>query len=145
VNDHPVSEGTTNPVGALLVGSAVPALVAVAVLAAVAVPFGTDEVASALVGGAMALLALAVGPLLHQLCRNLDPAMSVGIVVLAYCMVIGLLGVGYSLLNDTTWLVGEFAGAGVFVVAVAWTVGHMRAATKLRQPLYQQDGTTAGR
>jgi hypothetical protein len=147
VNDHivPVAEGTSNPVGALLRGSAVPALLAVAVLTAVAALFGSDEVVSSLVGGGMAVLALGVGPLLHQLCRNLDPTMSVGIVVLAYCMVIGLLGFGFSLLNDTDWLVGEFAGIGVFVVAVAWAGGHMRAAMKLRQPLYQHDEQTAGR
>ena len=142
---HAVAEGTTNPVGALLRGSAVPALLAVALLAAIAVPFGLNQVTSSLTGGGMGLLALAVGPALHQLCRNLDPAMVIGIVVLAYCAVIMLLGLGFSLLNDTTWLVGDFAAAGVFVVGAAWAVGHMRAAMKLRQPLYQQDEPTAGR
>jgi hypothetical protein len=145
--DHlsPAAEGTTNPVGALLWGSAVPALLAAGALSAVAVPFGLNQVTSSLVGSGMALLALAVGPTLHQLCRNVDPTMVVGIVVLAYCMVIGLLWLGFSLLNDTAWLVGEFAGAGVLVVTVAWAVGHMRAAIKLRQPLYQQEEETAGR
>jgi hypothetical protein len=89
--------------------------------------------------------ALAVGPTLHQLCRNVDPTMVIGIAVLAYCMVIGLLWLGFSLLNDTAWLVGKFAGAGVLVVTVAWAVGHMRAAIKLRQPLYQQEEPTAER
>ncbi len=147
MKDRPqaVAEGTTNPVGALLRGSAVPALLAVALLAAIAVPFGLNQVTSSLAGGGMGLLALAVGPTLHQLCRNLDPAMVIGIVVLAYCTVIILLGLGFSLLNDTAWLVGDFAAAGVFVVGAAWAVGHMRAAMKLRQPLYQQDEPTAGR
>ena len=147
MTDHvfPAAEGTTRPIATLLLGSAVPALSAVAVLSAIAVPFGLNQVTSSLVGGGMAVLALAVGPALHQLCRNVDPTMVVGIVVLAYCTVIGLLWLGFSLLNDTTWLVGEFAAAGVFVVAAAWAVGHMRAAVKLRQPLYQQDEPTAGR
>ncbi|HST80661.1 MAG TPA: hypothetical protein VLL08_02845 [Kineosporiaceae bacterium] len=141
----PAAEGTTNPVGALLVGSAVPALLAAAALTAAAALFGLNQVTSSLVGAGMALLALAVGPLLHQLCRNVDPTMVVGIVVCAYGTIIGLLWIGFSLLNDTDWLVGEFAAAGVFVVAVGWAVGHMRAAVKLRQPLYQQDESTAGR
>jgi hypothetical protein len=142
---HPVAEGTTNPVGALFLGSVVPALLAAGVLAAVAVPFGLDQVTSSLVGAGMALLALVVGPLLHQLCRKLDPAMSIGIVVMAYCTVIGLLWIGFSLLKDTAWLVGDFAGIGVLMVTVAWAAGHMRAAMKLRQSLYQQDEPTAGR
>ena len=108
-----VAEGTTNPVGALLRGSAVPALLGLALLTVVALPFGVDQVKSSLVGGGMAILAMGVGPLIHQFCRNLDPAMSLGIAVLAYCLVIGLLWIGFSLLNDTSWLVGEFGAAGV--------------------------------
>ena len=142
---YPVAEGSTNPVGELFRGAAGPALLVLAILTGVAVPFGLDEVKSSLVGGVMAVFALAVGPMLHQLCRNLDPTMAVGFAVLAYCLVIGLLGVGFSLLNDTSWLVGEFAAVGVFLVAVAWAGGQMRAAVKLRQPLYQHDETTAGR
>ena len=140
-----VAEGTTNPVGALLRGSAVPALLGLALLTVVALPFGSDQVKSSLVGGGMAILAMGVGPLIHQFCRNLDPAMSLGIAVLAYCLVIGLLWIGFSLLNDTSWLVGEFGAAGVIVATVSWAVGHMRAALKLRQPLYQHEETTAGR
>ena len=93
----------------------------------------------------MAGMAMGVGPILHLLCRNLDPAISLGIAVLAYCTVIALLWIGYSLLNDTSWLVGGFASAGVFVVSAGWAVGHMRTALKLRQPLYQHEETTAGR
>jgi ATP synthase protein I len=147
VNDHsfPAAEGTTNPVAALLRGSAVPALLALLVLSLLAVPFGLDEVKSALVGGAIAVLAMAVGPLLHQLCRNLDPNLTVGVAVLAYCTVVGLFGLGFSLLNDTSWLVGGFAALGVILVSVSWAVGHMRTALKLRQPLYQHDDRTAER
>lgn len=141
----PVAEGTRNPVGALLVGAVVPAALALGALIVGAAFIGADEMKSSLVGGSMAGFALAVGPVLHQLCRNLDPTMAVGLVVLAYCMVIGLLGVGFSSLNGTEWLVGGFAGAGVFVVAVGWAAGHMRAAVKLRQPLYEQDETTVER
>jgi len=147
VNDHivPVAEGTTNPVGELVRGAAVPAVLGWLVLTLVALGFGLDEVKSSLVGGGMAVLALTVGPVLHQLCRNLDPTMAVGVAVLAYGLVVVGLGLGFSLLNDTAWLVGGFAAAGVFVVAFGWAAGQMRAAAKLRQPLYQQEKPTAGR
>jgi hypothetical protein len=147
VTEHrtPVAEGTSDPIGVLLLGSAVPAVLAGLLLALAAVPFGLNQVTSSLVGAGMAALALTVGPVLNRLCRNLDPAMVLGIAVLAYCLVILLLGLGFSLLNDTTWLDGQFAAVGVIVVSVAWAVGHMRAAKKLRQPLYQQDDATAGR
>lgn len=147
MKDHivPAAEGTTNPVGVLLRGSAVPAVLGLAVVVAIAAFLGADEVTSALVGGGMALLALGVGPLIHQLCRNLDPAMSLGVAITAYCTVIALLWIGFQLLNDTTWLVGNFAAFGVLVSTVGWAIGHMRAALKLRQPLYQQENATAER
>ena len=141
MNDHivPVAEGTTNPVGELLRGAAVPAVLGLLVLTVGALVVGADEMKSALVGGAMALLALAIAPALHQLCRNVDPTLVIGIVVLAYGLIVIALWFGFSLLNDTTWLVGGFAAAGVFVVAFGWAAGQMRAAVKLRQPLYQQE------
>jgi hypothetical protein len=147
VIDHsfPAAEGTANPVGALFRGSIVPAGLGLALLALIGAAFGLDQVKSSLVGGALAALAMSVGPLLHLLCRNLDPALTIGIAVLAYCAVVGLFGLGFSLLNDTSWLVGGFAALGVIVVSVAWAVGHMRAALSLRQPLYQHDDRTAER
>jgi hypothetical protein len=141
----PVVEGTTNPVGVLLRGAAAPALLGLALLALIAVPFGSEEVLSSLVGGGMAVLALGVGPLIHQICRRLDPALSLGVAVTAYCTVIGLLWLGFSLLNDTSWLIGDFAAIGVVVSSVGWAAGHIRAALRLRQALYQHDETTAGR
>jgi hypothetical protein len=141
----PVAEGSPDPVRTLLIGSAVPALSGMAVLAAVSAFVGVDQLKSSLVGGGLAILALLVGPLIHQLCRTLDPALSLGVAITAYCTVIGFLWVGFSLLNDTTWLVGEFAAAGVFVSSAAWAVGHMRAALGLRQLLYQHENPTAER
>ena len=141
----PVAEGTGNPVGALLVGAAAPAVAALALLAGGAALAGGDQSRSALAGGGMALVAMATGPALHQLCRRLDPTMTTGLVVMAYCVVIIALGVGYSSLSGTAWLVGEFAAAGVFVVAAGWTVGQIRASLRLRQPLYLREGTTARR
>jgi hypothetical protein len=93
----------------------------------------------------MAVLALSAGPALHQLCRNLDPNLVLGLAVLTYFTVLGLLGLGYSLVNDASWLIGGFAGGGVLVASVVWALGHLRAAVRLRQPLYQLDESTAGR
>jgi hypothetical protein len=137
--------GVPDPVLVLLRGTAVPSVSSVAVVAAIAALEGLDAVASALVGGGMALLAMAIGPALHRLCRQVDPAMVVGIALTAYCTVVILLGLGFSLLNDTSWLSGPFAGAGVFVVALQWTVGLIRTSLKLRQPLYVEDQATAER
>src|SRR3954452_21047623 len=139
----PVAEGTTNPVGVLLRGAAIPALGGLLVLTLAAAVLGSDQLRSALVGGGMAVLALAVGPVIHHLCRRWDPAMSLGVAVTAYGTVIVLLWIGFSLLNDTSWLNGDFAAAGVVVASVGWAAGHIRAALRLRQALYQHEETTA--
>jgi ATP synthase protein I len=141
----PAALGSTNPVGDLWRGAAVPTVLVVAVFAAGAAAFSSgSDAASVLTGGAMAVLALSVSPLLQQFCRNLDPSIVLGIAILAYCLVIGVLGVGYSLLNDLSWLSGGFAGAGVAVAAAVWSTGHMRTALRLRQPLYDLQESSAG-
>jgi hypothetical protein len=132
-----VAQASSNPAATLFRGAALPSLLAVVVLALVALPFSPAGSASALVGGAMAMTAMTVPTVLHQFSRRVDPSLMLGIAVLAYFVVIGALGVVYSLINDASWLVGGFAGGGVFAVAAAWTIGQMRAASKLRQPLYQ--------
>ena len=131
------ARATSNPAAALLRGAAIPALLAAGGLAAAALFVSPAAAASVLVGGAMAVLALTVASGLQQLCRDLDPNLVLGIVVLAYCTIVGLLWIGYLLLNDASWLVGGFAGGGVLAVVVAWVIGHIRAAVKLRQLLYQ--------
>ena len=143
--DHLVAQGSRNPVGRLLRGSVVPSLVAVGLLTLISWLVSSDAAKSVLVGGGMAVIALAAGPALHQLCRNLDPSLVVGIVVLAYCLVVGLVGIGFAQVNDASWLVGEYAAGGVLAGAVAWVVGHMRASMRLRQPLWDEDRSTAGR
>jgi len=147
VNGGPpaVASGDSNPALTLLRGAALPALAALAGLALAALVIGADEAASVLVGGALAISALTAVALLQQFCRNVDPSLVLGIAVLVYCTTIGALGYAYSLVNDASWLIGGFAAGGVLTVAVAWTIGHLRAAVKLRQPLYQEQETTAGR
>jgi hypothetical protein len=147
VNDpvRPAAQGTANAVGALLRGSAVPALFAVAGLALAGALVSPAAGASVLLGGGMAMFALAVGPALHQLCRNLDPSLLIGVAILAYCTAIGLVGIGYFQVSDASWLVGGFAGAGVAIATLTWTAGHLWAALKLRQPLYDESEPTAGR
>jgi len=139
------AEGSPNPAGALLRGAAWPMLTGVVVLTLAAVVVSLSAAASVLVGGVMAVLALVAAPALHQLCRSLDPNLVLGIVVFAYCVVVVLLWVAYSLVVDASWLSGGWAGSGVLVAGIGWVSGHMRAALKLRQPLYEDGASTAGR
>lgn len=126
----------SHPSTAVLRGAGVPTLVVVAVIALAGLPSDRDHALSALAGGVMGLLALAVGPVLQWLCRSLDPAMALGVAVLAYCLVIGVAGFGYSVLNDKSWLSGEWAGGGLLGAIIAWTIGQMYAVSRLRQLLY---------
>jgi hypothetical protein len=137
--------GSVNPAAVLFRGAALPALAGAVVLAAAATLADLPAATSVLVGAAMAIVALTVVPVLHQFCRTLEPSLVLGIAVLAYCLVIGLLWVAYSLVIDASWLSGGWAGSGVLVVVVGWAVGHMRAALRLRQPLYEDGVPTAGR
>lgn len=93
---------------------------------------------SAASGAGIAILALSVAPVLHLICRNLDPAFSLGLAVMAYCLVILGMWVAYEVLGDTEWLRAKFAAAGVLAAGIGWVAGHMRGALKLRQPLYEE-------
>ncbi len=139
------AEATANPAGRLLAGAGWPGLGATAVLAAVASVTDLSNGASALVGGVMALAALVVGPALQWICRGVDPNLLLGVAVLAYGLVVGLVWLVYSLVSDASWLSGGWAGVGVLAAAVAWVAGYMRASSRLRLPLYENEDSTAGR
>jgi hypothetical protein len=136
---------TRRPGLAVLVGGLAAALPTGGVVAAVALRSGRDAGLSAAVGAGLAVLALGVGPLLQHACRRLDPVIAMGVAVLAYCAVVAGAGLAYSALNDASWLMGPWAAAGVLLTALAWTVGQMRAVTKVRQLLYDEPEATAGR
>jgi hypothetical protein len=125
-----------HPSAAVLRGAGVPALAAVAVVALSGLLSDRDHALSALVGGGIGVVALAVGPVLQWLCRSLDPAMALGVAVLAYCLVIGGAGIGYSALNDLPWLSGRWTAVGLLAAILVWTTGQMRAVAGLRQLLY---------
>lgn len=133
---RPVVEGGRSPIGPLLVGGGGSGLAAFTVVTLVAATQGSNQIRSSLIGGGMALLTLALAPTLHLLCRRLDPTLTTGIVVMVYGGVIIALGVGYSAIDDAPWLVGGFAGCAVLLVAAAWAAGHIRAALRLRQPIW---------
>lgn len=138
-----------HPSVAVLRGAGLPALAAIAVVALAGLVTDRDHALSALVGGAIGVVALAAGPVLQWLCRSLDPEMALGVAVLAYCVVIGGAGIGYSALNDLPWLSGDWAGGGLLAAIIVWTAGQMRAVTRLRQLLYGDapqpvSGTTDG-
>ena len=120
-------------------------MISVAVLTLAAVAISLAAAKSVLLGGVMGLLAMLIGPALHRLCRNVDPSLVLGLAVLSYFGIVGLLWVGYLLVRDESWLIGGFAGAGVAVATAGWAAGHMRAAMRLRQLLYRAGEPTAGR
>jgi multisubunit Na+/H+ antiporter MnhB subunit len=99
---------------------------------------GWQEGVSAASGAGIAILALSVSPVLHLICRNLDPALSLGFAVLAYCLVILGMWVAYEQLGNTDWLDATFAAWGVLFTGIGWVAGHMRGALKLRVPLYEE-------
>jgi xanthine/uracil/vitamin C permease (AzgA family) len=138
-----------HPSGAILRGAGLPALAAVTVVALAGLGSDRDHALSALVGGGLGIVALAVGPVLQWLCRRLDPALALGVAVLAYCLVVGVAGFGYSALNDLPWLSGRWTAGGLLAAILAWTTGQMRAVSKLRQLLWSDaplpvSGTTGG-
>jgi hypothetical protein len=143
-SESSAATGTTNPIGSLWVGAALPTVLAIALFTVVALIASPADAASVLVGGGMALVALSASPLLQRLCRNLEPSLVLGIAVLAYCLVIIALGIVYRLLRDQSWLHGGFAGASVAIAAAVWAAGHMWTALKLRQPLYDLEESSAG-
>jgi len=123
----------------ILRGAGFPAA-AVVIVTAVGFAFaGTREATSVLIGGAMALVALAVAPIVQRLTRRLDPAIVLGIAVLSYSLVMFAIGFTYSLINDFPWMRMTPAGMGVIATILGWSVGHIWTAQRLRQFVYDAD------
>jgi hypothetical protein len=133
-----VAGPTRDPVRALWLAALLPAVCLGLVTIAGSFLAGSQEGASAASGAGIAILALSVAPVLHLICRNLDPAFSLGLAVMAYCLVILGMWVAYEQLGSTDWLQAPFAAWGVLLTGVGWVAGHMRGALKLRLPLYEE-------
>ncbi|MCE0539007.1 hypothetical protein LWF15_26255 [Kineosporia rhizophila] len=124
------------PVTALWLAALVPALVLGGLTGAGAFVVGRDEGVSALFGAGLALVALTFTTMLHFQLRMTEPWLGMGLAFMTYSLVIGLMWAAFLLLDETAWLVGPAAAAGLGAGLVGWIGGHMRGALKLRQPLY---------
>lgn len=124
------------PVIALWVAALVPALVLGGLATAGAFLVGRDEGLSALAGLGLTLIALTFTTMLHFQIRMTDPVIGMGLALMTYALVIGLMWAAYLMLDEARWLVGPAAAAGLAAGLLGWVGGHMRGALKLRQPLY---------
>lgn len=130
-----------DPARVMLIGGLVPAVVSGAVVALCAVILGTRTGAGVAVGGALALPALAVVPVLMRWTRGWPQAGVLVIAVLAHGVVMSLLWTAYMLVSGLPWLDPQAAGVGFATVTVTWSVGVMRAMRGLRQHLYDATST----
>ncbi len=92
--------------------------------------------AGALVGAGLALVALTFTTMLHFQLRMTEPWFGMGLAFMTYTLVIGLMWAAFVIFDETDWLVGPAAAAGLAAGLLGWIAGHMRGALKLRQPLY---------
>jgi|SRR5690606_22254982 len=128
------------PIGALLAAVAVTAVVAAATTALAAGLGGADEAQAAAVGGGVALAFFVVGAFFLHFAAGVMPGASLALAMLTYSFqVLALLAlfVGASRADwpATDAARGWFAGA-VIAGTVAWTIGHIVASVRARQPLY---------
>lgn len=130
----------SDPSMAILRGAGSPAVAVVLVPAAIfAVASGAGAGASVILGGAMALAALAVAPIVQRLTRRMDPAIVLGIAVLAYSVVMMLVGITYARVNDLAWVHTRPAGLGALAAILGWSAGHIWTSQRMRQLVYDAD------
>ena len=128
----------------LLRSGLLPAAAVVAAVALAGLRDGSRGVLGALLGGGLAIGALAVGPGLLRLARDMEPAMVFAVAVGAYFTVVGVLAAVYLTIGAADWFSGGYAGAGVIAAATAWLAGQVRATSRLRILAFG-DGVPPGR
>lgn len=128
-----MSEPERNPASALLLAGAVPSSTATVVSLVVAgLLAGGAAAASAGVGGLLALVALAVGPLVMRGGQRMSPPGLLAAAVLAYGCVVVALGAAYGVLDLADWFRGLPAGLGMLVGGTAWLGGQLHRTRHLR-------------
>lgn len=128
----PVAAAQAGVAGALFRAGALPAAVISAAVIAAASPWGLPAVTGAGIGSAAATGALAVGPLLLRLGRDLDPPLLFGLALGGYAAVVMILGGLLVLAGPATWLSGKSAGVAAVAVTSGWLAGQLRATRRLR-------------
>ncbi len=130
----------TDPAMAVLRGAGLPAVAASVLTAAgFTLAVGAGEGASVLLGGGMAGVALAVAPLVQRLTRRMDPALVLGIAVLAYSVVMLMVGLVYTGVSGLAWVSSTPAGLGALAAILGWSAGHIWTSQRMRELLYDTD------
>jgi hypothetical protein len=133
---HPVAQVTSDPATTLLRGAAVPAVSVSLVVSLLCLLAGPSPALSAATGAALAIVALAAGPLLLRLGRDFSPIGLMALAVTGYGLVVLALGLAFALVNGASWLVGEYAAIGALAGAGVWIAGQLRSTSGLRVLLY---------
>jgi len=129
-----LSQGQPTPdaAGALLRGGLRPAVVAGALVTAVAAFSGGRSAAGAATGTALAIAALATGPLLLRRGRSWAPPALMALALAGYSGAVLLLGLAFALLAPASWLSSGALAAALVVVTIAWIAGQAWAVARLR-------------
>jgi hypothetical protein len=133
-----VAEHNPEPSKDFIFGAAPPA-VGVFLLAAVIAGYmdGIWGAASAVIGGLLATVALAVGPLVMHWARDARPVGVLSRALLSYVVVVVVLGIAYTVLGRVDELDGTWIGIAVFFSALAWLGGQYRTLKRLRLPVFE--------
>jgi hypothetical protein len=142
MNDQvqPVAQATADPAAALLRGAGEPAIAVSLGVSLLSLLAGAAEAASAGTGAALAIVALATGPLLLRLGRSYSPVGLMALAVSGYGLVVVALGIAFALVNGASWLVGEYAATGALVCTGVWIAAQARSTSGLRVLLYGDPG-----
>jgi hypothetical protein len=123
---------SADPALDLLRGGAVPALSGGVLVLSVAAFAGTAALAGAAVGMVLASAAMAVGPLLMHVTRRWTPPAVMAVALTAYGAVVIALGVAFVALQPLAGVSAGHLAAALIVCGAGWTVGELRAASRLR-------------
>jgi hypothetical protein len=127
---------TARPALVLLRAGGVPGVIVGLGVIALGATHSPRASGSAAIGAALALVALSVGPALMAIARTWSPPAVMAIALGGYGVTVLILAVAYVLLTGMDWLAGEWVGAAITAVAVAWPAGLTRGVAKLRVLAY---------
>lgn len=134
------AQASANPAAALLRGAGVPAIAVSLGASLLSLLAGPAQAASAGTGAALAIIALATGPLLLRLGRSYSPVGLMALAVFGYGLVVIALGIAFALVSGASWLVGEYAATGALACTGVWIAAQARSTSGLRVLLYGDPG-----
>jgi hypothetical protein len=134
---QPTAQPTAQPWRTLLRGGALPALaLTVPVCAGYALISGAAAAGSVIFGAVLAIIGLAVGPLLLRIGAAWSPTSLMILAVCGYGAVVIVLSVVFALVSHASWLDGGAGAVGLLAAAAAWIAGQTRSTNQLRVLLH---------